>query len=237
LSTSVQIGRPGQFREFEAYAREAMERALLRASDRAARKATSAVRDAMRGAGLGRLAGAIGSGSDLAKNGRAHLSGKRISASGWIHIRGHSERTLGALIAATEGATIVPKRGKWLAFATDQIPKRAGRRKMTPELYRTSGLESRIGPLEFVPGRSRREALLIVRDVSVDRFGRKGRAARRLPRRGALGSTRRRQAFIVAFVLIRATTRAARIDPQAIIATVAAEVPEMIAEEFRKDRL
>lgn len=190
----------------------------------------------MRGAGLGRLANAIGTGSDLSKNGVVHRRAAGFSASGWVVIRGRSERTRGALTSATEGGTIVPKRGQWLAIPGRDIPQRAGRKKMTPELYLATGLDSKIGPLEFVPGRRRGEALLVVRGpLSVDRFGRKGRPARRLPKRGALGPTRRAAGFIVAFVLLRQTGREPRFDAQSIIRANAARLPAILGEELAKE--
>lgn len=231
MPTTVRIGRPGQFAEFERYARERMEAAALRASDKAARKATTAIRAAL----PGRLGGAIGAGSDLAKNGRAHPKGKGLSASGWVHIRGKSERAIGALISATEGATIIPKKGRWLARATDAIPRRVGRYKMTPDLYRSSGLEGSIGPLEFVPGKKSGTALLIVRNVTVDKLGRRGRTAKR-DRGRKLHRSRERRDFIVAFVLFKSTNRAPVVDPTAIISAVAAELPGMIGAELRKDQ-
>ena len=190
----------------------------------------------MRGAGLGRLANAVGTTSDLAKSGVVHRRASGFSASGLVVVRGRSERTRGALTSAAEGGVIVPKAGQWLAIPGRDIPQRAGRKKMTPELYRATGLDSKIGPLEFVPGRRRGEALLVVRGpLSVDRFGRKGRAARRLPKRGGLGGSRRVAEFIVAFVLIRQTQRQPRIDPQSIIAANAARLPVLLDEELRKE--
>jgi hypothetical protein len=235
VPVSVTIGRPGQFREFERYAAERFEAATLRATARAARQATGEVRTAMRGAGLGKLANAIGQGSDLAKEGRAHRrAGSAFSASGWIYVRGQSERTEGALESYTEGAEIRPKRGTWLAIATPMIGKRAGRRKMTPALYRSSGLEQKIGPLEFIPGRNRNEALLVARGpLTVDRFGR-GRA-RRLGKSGRHSANRERRDFVVAFVLIRQTSRAARVDPRSIIAANASRLPSLLGEELRKE--
>jgi hypothetical protein len=235
VSSSITIGRPGQFDQFEAHCRKVMEGALLRASDRASKAAVTEIRAAMRGAGLGRLANAIGAGSDASKGRGVHPTPGGFSASGWVHIRGRSERTRGALEAYTEGATITAKRVRWLAIATDQIPRRAGRQKMTPQLYVETGLAAKIGPLQFVQGRNAGEALLIVRDVTVDKFGRKGRYARRLPKRGAIGSSRQRADSVVAFVLIRDTTRGKRVDPTTIIAANAARLPALVAEEMRKE--
>lgn len=228
----VQIGRPGQFREFERFCIQRLEQSALRASDQAARQATLDIRSAMRGAGLGRLGNALGNGSDLKKTGKVHRRGaEAFSASGWIHIRGRSERTVGAIVAYTEGAEIRGVRSPWLWIATDEIPRRAGRQKMTPALYNKAGLDSRIGPLFQIPGRHAGESLLIVRDVTVDRFGRRGRA-KRLPRRGAVGSSRERREFIVAFVGIRRTSRTARVNPNSIIAANAARIPALIAADL-----
>lgn len=232
MSFDITLGRPGQFEAYERAVARAMECAALRASDRTARAAVQQVR-----AGLpGRLKNTVGAGSDQAKGRGARHTGAGFSASGWLHVRGRSARTKGAVEAATEGATIVPRRGQWLALPTGNIPKRAGRYKMTPDLYREHGFEEKIGPLEFIPGRGGREALLVVRGpLSVDRFGR-GRA-KRLPRRGRIGETRKVADFIVAFVLIRRTTRTARTNPKAIIAANAARVPALLAEELRKERI
>jgi len=232
LSAPFPIGRPGQFKQFENYCRDRFEQAVLRATARAARAALVQVR-----AGLpGRLKGAIGTGSELDKRGRALRRGDQLSASGWIHVRSRSERAIGALRSATEGGTITARRGQWLAIATDNIPSRAGRKRMTPQLYKALGLEQSIGPLRFVEGRGGNEALLVVDGpLSVDRFGRKGRSARRLPRRGALGSTRKVVKQIVAFVLIRSTSRAKLVDVPSIVAAHAARLPGLIAEEIAKE--
>lgn len=235
MGATVTIGRPGQFAEFERRLREALKAAALRATDRAARQAAANVRGQIQSAGLGRLSGAITSGSDLQRGRGVHPKGADFAASGWVKVRGRSERTLGALAAYTRGATITARNATWLAIATDHIPKRAGRQKMTPRLYVAEGFDQKIGPLVFVKGRSGREAFLIVRDVSVDKFGRKGRYARRLPRRGALGSSRARAGMLIAFVLIRLTSRSARFDPSAPIAAAVAQLPALVAEELKKE--
>lgn len=234
MSTSIQIGRPGQFKELEAFVRKALEGAALRASHTAAHRTLTEIRGAMRSAGLGRLGNALGSGSDQAKNGTVHRRGEAFSASGWVHVRSKSKRAVGALEAYTEGAEIRPRRGQWLWMATRQISQKAGRQKMTPALYRASGLEQRLGPLVQIqtsPG----EALLIVENVSVDKFGRMGRKARKIGKTGRLSKGRRRADMIVAFVGIRRTSRAARVTPSTIAATNAAKLPALIAEELRKE--
>jgi hypothetical protein len=234
VTTSVTIGRPGQFKEFERYCTQRLEKAALRATQRAAKQATNDVRAAMRSAGLGRLSNAIGSGSDLTKTGTVHREGERFSASGWIHIRGRSPRTLGAIESFTEGTEIGPKRGKWLAIVTQQIQQKVGRKRMTPDLYRSSGLEQKLGPLVFIQT-SPTEALLVVENVSVDKFARAGRRARALPKSGRARGARRKADFIVAFVLIRRTSRAARVNPNQIIAANAAKLPALMVGELRKE--
>lgn len=230
-SAKVTIGRPGQFREFERACKAAFERAALRATKKAARDAAQQVRASM----PGRLGGAITAGSDLDKAGVAHQGRTGPSASGWVRIRG-GERAKGAIIAETEGANIVPVKGRWLAFPTDAIPKKAGRFKMTPALYRSTGLEQRIGPLEFVTDKhNRRRAYLIVRNVSVDRFGRSG-SARALPRKQRrLRANRERRLLVVAFILIRATTRVPRVAANAILAANAARLGDLLSAELKKE--
>lgn len=232
MHASVSIGRSGQFDEFERRAREALKAAALRGTDRAARQATTGVREQMRGAGLGRLANAVGGGSDLRKGRGVHEKAGGFSASGWINVRGGSERTRGAIEAYTQGATITGRNGSWLAIATDEIPKRAGRQRMTPKLYAAMGLEQRIGPLIFLKSKRPGEALLVVRNVTTDRFGRAGRAR---AFKGRLGATREHRPFIIAFVLVRTTTRAARFNPTTAVAAATAMLPALIAEELRKE--
>jgi hypothetical protein len=213
MARGFEIGRPGQFAQFRRQGIEKLEGVSLVATDRAARAAAAEIK-----AGLpGKLGGAITSGSDLQKGrGVKRFGAEGYRASGWVITRGKSERTVGAIVSATEGAEIRPLKGPFLWIATDEIPRRAGRYRMTPALYRRSGLESRIGPLVQIPGRHRGEVLLIARNVTVDRFGRRGRA-RRLPKRGAIGGSRERRDFIVAFVGIRNTSRTRRVDANQII--------------------
>jgi hypothetical protein len=229
----VQIGRPGHFKEYEKQCARALQAAALRASDKAAKQATADIRQAMRGAGLGRLSNAIGTGSDLKKRGTGYKrGGDAFSASGWVHVRGKSKRTTGALEAYTQGADIKPRRGGWLWIPTKQITGKVGRQKMTPALYRASGMEEKLGPLVQIqtsPG----EALLIVQSVSVDKFAGAGRKARRIGKR--LGKDRRRAYMVVAFVGIRRTSRAARVTPSSIIAATAARLPDLVTAKLAKE--
>lgn len=222
------VGRPGQFDEYRRQCIQRLERASLAATDKAAREALPQIRGP-----LGRLGNILGAGSDLKKGrGVRRTPDGGYRASGWIHMRSKSERAVGAIQAYTEGAEIAPVRGRFLWIATDEIPRRAGRKRMTPALYRANGFENRIGPLVQIPGRHRGEALLIVRNVTVDRFGRRGKA-RRLPRRGAVGSSRARKDFIVAFVGIRRTSRSAKVNPKQIISVQQARLDEYRAAAMR----
>lgn len=232
MARQLTIGSPRQFAEFRRFCIQRLERAALKVTDRAARQSLTDLRSAMQGAGLGRLGNAITAGSDLAEGRGVHRRGAEgFSASGWLAIRSRSARALGAIEAYTEGAEIGPRKGRWLWIQTDEIPRRAGRFRMTPALYKQHGFESRIGPLQFVPGRHGGEGLLIVRNVTVDRFGRRGRA-RRLPRRGSVGSSREPRDYIVAFVGIRRTSRTARVDPRAIITANVSRISALISAEL-----
>jgi len=204
-----------------------LERAALRATDAAAKDARTAIRGAMASAGLGRLGNAIGADSDLVRH-RIKREGAGFSASGTVYIRGRSPRTQGAIQIYSEGGDIAPTRG-WLWIATPEIPRRVGRKRMTPALYNSAGLDQKIGPLVFRKGRHGGEAVLIVSGATLDKFGRAGRA-RRLPKRGRVGETRTGAVSFVAFVGIRRTRRGARYDPAAIIAHYRDLLPRYLAE-------
>lgn len=200
-----------------------MERAALIAVDRGASMALREMRPP-----LGRLGFALGAGSDLKKGrGVRRFGASGFSASGWVHIRTRSERGVGALVAYTEGADIRAKRG-WMWIATDNIPRRAGRYRMTPARYRAAGLESKIGPLIQVPGRTASENLLIVRNVSTRAAGRPN--ARRMPRNGRVRAGRVQNESIVAFVGIRRTSRQARTNPRAIMTWAQSNIGGLIAQ-------
>jgi len=229
IRAGVRADPRGFVEHFKRHSIQRLERAALRQTHRVTIDSQRGIREAMAGADLGRLGNAIGASSDLSEGRGVHRRGEGFSASGVIFIRGRSERTLGAIRAYTQGAVINPIKGHWLWISTSEIPSRAGRFDMTPARYNASGLAARIGPLEFVPGRHGGEALLVVRNVSVDRFGR-GRA-RRLAKRGSLGGSRERKDFIVAFVGIRNTSRTARLDPIAIIKANIARLGPLIAAD------
>lgn len=193
-----------------------LKRAAVVANDRATTWAKEETRRQIAAAGLGRLGGAVGSMSTLRPGrGKAGLRSRTGGAVGIIYARGKTEsRANQTLLAYSEGASIFPTSGKrWLAYPTSAIPTRVGRKKMTPALYRASGLTASIGKLRFVPDKNNpKQAYLVARKVTVSR--RTGRAkayAGRTPR----GSDREKS--VIAFVLLKFTRRAQRINQQRIM--------------------
>lgn len=183
-------------------------------------------RETVRAVGLGRLANAV----DATTSAEKGKTRGEFGAWGAVFARGRADgRGNQALLAYSEGASIFPTGNrKWLAFATAAVPKRGPRnKKMTPDLYRASGLEKSIGKLQFVRGKRPQVAYLVARKVTVSR--RTGRAKAfggRTPR----GSDRKDS--IIAFVLIRYTRRAQRFDQGAIMAD-AAEAMAGFAAAYR----
>lgn len=199
---------------------------------REGRRAVSDIRAAMQSARLGRLGLAIGSTSDLDK-GRVHRRGRSsFSVSSAVHLRTRSERTIGAIESYTAGAEISPRRGRWLWFSTDEIPRITGKFRMTPELYRKNGFEQKIGPLVFVKSVNG-SPLLVVKTASVSEAGRP-RSAKSRTKTGRLRKGQRAKDFIVAFVGIPRTARAARINVRAIMEAAVSRLPQTFNEEMRK---
>lgn len=222
----------GPYRSFQKLASRRMEAAALIATDRAAEAAKMLIRQQMSSSGLGRLGYGIGSTSDLQRTGNVFRQPGGFSASGVVYIRGRSPRTRGAIEAYTQGAQIQPKRGRWLWFATDQIPRVTGRFRMTPELYRKNGFEEKIGPLVRVNGKGG-TPLLIVRNVGVSAAGKK-RSARSL---NSKGQPRRGQAaaqFIVAFIGIPRTSRQARVNITQLMRTVQKDLPLFFTDALER---
>lgn len=181
-------------------------------------------RTKIRQVGLAGLANAVGQ-TSAKKKGQ-----KPKKPYGAIYVRGGDDSRAGkALESYTRGATITAKRKKWLAFPTNAVPKRVGRRKITPELYNRGGLQGRIGKLHFVQINPR-VAMLVIRNVTLHprthqakRAGR-GRTRTRVPAKQ-----------VVAFVLIKVTRRAIRFNKDREVAKAARGVPDRIA--FHLERL
>lgn len=223
----------GAFDQFYRQASQRLERAALIAVDRASREALGQVRGSMQGAGLGRLGQAIGQTSDLRDgNGIKRRGSRGFSASGVLFVRSRSPRTLGAIEAYTVGASIRPRAGRWLWVATPDIQRLAGsgkaRQRVTPGNWSRLGLDSRIGKLELVPSVSGRP-LLVVKGAGVSAAGKAG-SARSLKRNGEARRGQVARQFLVAFVAIPATSRAARVDVAAIMRAAAAELPALFAQ-------
>ena len=226
----VQIRMPPRsaFDDFERVTVSRLQSAALNATHIAAGRAKAKVQADMRGAGLGRLGNAVG--SDLQKRGTVRGVGKIWSASGWVHIRSKSERTVGAVEAYTAGAEISPRKGRWLWIPTDDIPARVGKRSITPDNYTKLGLATKIGPLVFVMTPSGRP-LLVVKGASVSASG-KSRSAKSLRKDGGLRKGQIAAETIVAFVGIRRTSRAARVDVNAIMREAQASLPGLIDQQL-----
>lgn len=221
------------FDDFYRQSEQAIERAALRATDQAARQAKNALRGDMAGAGLGRLGNAFGDGSDL-RSGRGvkRYSDGGFSASGAVFIRSRSERTRGAIEAYTEGATISPRRGRWLWFPTNEVPARIGRLRTTPERYIAAGSPlGRLITIRSVNG----NPLLAVENIGVNAVGARGGRGRSLTKSGRPRKGDRLKQLSVLFVGIPNTSRAARIDADAILKAEAARLPELWSDEMRKE--
>lgn len=229
----VELRMPPQsaFDNFERRTRARLEAAALNATHIAATRAKTLIRNEMAAADLGRLGNALDHGSDLEKRGSVRTKGDGFSASGWVHVRSKSSRTLGAIEAYTEGADIASRRGRYLWIPGDDIPARAGRLKMSPYLYYRTGLDKKIGPL--IPITSGGRTLLVVKGASVSGSG-KARSAKGRRKDGGLRKGQIAQDLIVAFIGIRRTSREARVDVPAIMREVQAMMPRLIEQQLNR---
>jgi hypothetical protein len=237
------------FKFIKNYSLKGLARAVSRATDQTMAAGKTDIRLAMDRAKLGKLSRVVDYTSDIKKRRVPDITtvGRRWRAGATIYARGSSKRADGALAAYTSGAvTILPKRGRWLAIATDELAKRvpgikgSGRRRagtfrMTPALYRKRGLEKRIGKLVFIPGSSPNEALLIVNNVQVNAARGFGKAER-IPRTGRIRAGKVKKDFIVAFVLIRVTRRAERVNPSRVIQAQIKRMDRRITDILRGER-
>lgn len=202
-------------------------RAARIAVDRQTKKTQRAIQARMRSVGLGRLSGGVRQTSSLKKRSSDRREWGVIYASGQ---RNADSRTAGAIEAYTEGVTIRAK-SKYLAYATSAVPRfGSGRRRMTPWLYETTGWAQRLGPLKFRQI-NRNMALLVIQNVTLHpKTGRAKKAGLRPPR------TRIAKKETVAFILIRYTVRAQRLDEKSIAGVYYRQMPEAIAEALAEIR-
>lgn len=221
------------FAAFEAFAEARMQRAMLAATHRGAQRLKSSVRTSMQAAGLGRLGNAIDATSDQEKGRGVHPLPGGFSASGVLYVRTGSKRTRGALEAYIQGAEITPVRGRYLWVPTDQIRRLAkDKTRLTPATWSASGLDKTIGPLVLIRSVSG-QPLLVVKNVGVSLAGLK-RSAKSLTKKGAPRKGQVAKDFVVAFIAIPRTSRAARIDIEALHRAVMADLPATLASELRR---
>lgn len=220
----------GSLNDYLRFMVERAESAALKSTDRAAKTAKARIRTEMGSARLGTLGNAFAAKSDLDRGGiQVRYGGNGgFAASGIVYVRTKSERTLGAIQAYTEGADIRPVRSRWLWIATDNIPRVTGRYRMTPELWVKNGFDQKIGPLVVVRSVNG-YPLLVVKNVGLSAAGSR-RSAKSLTKRGMPRKGQIEKQFVVAFIGIPFTSRAARVDVQNIIDEVRAELPRMFIE-------
>lgn len=200
-----------------------LRRAALETTDLTAQKMHKHVQAKMRGVGLGKLDRAVGWTSAKRKGQRDR------TPYGVIFARdGNDSLSGGALEAYSRGATIVSKNGSWLAVPTKAAPRLVSangkRRRLTPALWASAGLNQKIGRLIFKQI-SQKMALLVVRGVSLSPktgqakvLGPRAPRSRLVPR----GDT-------VVFVLIKQTRRAKRFDQHQIVRLYANRMPDYMA--------
>lgn len=217
----IKVTRPDFSRlrgEAKAFGR-AHRLAAVDATDLAGSRAQRRVQAKMRAAGLGNLSRAVGFTSAKRKRQLDRTPYAAIYAKG-----GDESRAGGALEAYSRGATIRAQNSEWLAYATDAVPKRVGRRKMTPKLYNSSGLVGSIGKLVFRKVKPNL-ALLVLRKVSLSAKTGQARAlGKRAPRTRIVP-----EKDVVAFVLIKQTRRAKRFDKDLEVGYESRRVPDYIA--------
>lgn len=227
----------GAYRSFGLAIDRRLELAALEATDRAAKVAARSIRQAMTGAGLGRLGNGLGSASDLSSGRGIHRrEAGGWSASGTVFVRSRSERTRGAIESYTSGADITPKRGRWLWIATPDLQRVAGgkgkRQRVTPGNWTTLGMDTRVGPLVLLKSIDGRP-LLAVKGAGVSLTGSKG-SARSLTKRGHARKGQIKRELLICFVAIPRTSRAARVNVKSILAEVQASLPRLFAEAFER---
>lgn len=210
-----------------------LEDAALRATDRAGRELIGAIRQSFAGARLGRLSGALGMISDLKKGrGVFRLPAGGFSASSLVYARSRSERTLGALESYTKGASIVPVRSRWLWMPTKEAPRLIGRNRSTPAKYIAAG--SPLGPLITIKSVNG-NPLLAVENVGVSAVGARRGRVRSLTKRGAPRKGDRAKVLSILFVGIPSTSRAARVDVNALAQSTRGSLPEKLQTELTKE--
>lgn len=237
ISADVRMPTRSMVDDYRRNAVETIERAAVRSVDTISRRGKSAIRERFASSGLGRLGNAIDARGEPAVK---REGGDNFTTSAQFFIRSRSERTLGSIKAYTEGATISPRGGRWLWIATDQITRIAGSNKtgggqrMTPELWRERGFDTKIGPLVLIRSVNGRP-LLVLENVGVNADGSK-RSARSLTKKGVARKGQVRRELVVAFIGIPRTARAARVNVTEILEGIRSELPAIFAANLKKEQ-
>lgn len=228
----ISVGTGWSLGPFKKNMRERIGRAAARATDKAAQGARDDIRASMRSQRLGGLANTVAATSDLKRGRPQGRGGEVLDVAGFVTLRGiKSQRTAGALDSYldNDSTDIKPVKGNYLWASTPEIPRFAGRKRMTPSLYYKSGLAAKIGKLVPVKGKRPGEMLLVVPDANIS-LSRPGKI-RPVPKSGRVREGRARVG-IVAFVGFRQTRRSRRVDPRAVAEKWQQKLSRMFADEM-----
>lgn len=202
------------------------KRAAIEVADLAGEKMYRHTQAKMRSVGLGRLPNAVGFTSAKRKGGKYD---PKYGPYGVMFARGGDESLAGgALESYSQGTTITPENGTWLAVPTAAAPRLVNvggrRRRLTPARWKAVGLDQRIGKLIFRQIRSDL-ALLVVRKVSLSpKTGQAKALGKRAPRTRIVTDR-----DVVVFILIRQTRRAKRFDKDEIALLYHNRIPDYLS--------
>jgi hypothetical protein len=224
MRMGVSVSKPGGLLKAGQAEHRRLQRVNQQAVHKAGTTAHKVTQFTIQQAGLGNLSKAVKVKTSLREGSKnPDFAWAAIYASG-----GDESRSGQALIAYSQGAVIVPRRGSWLAFTSPALKRIVGfgkdRARMTPELYKQRGYDRTLGPLQFKKINANR-AILFIKDVDLMR--KSGLAVKRGKR---ASKARVRTRFTVAFFLIRQTVRAARFDQNKIAKFYSDQVPRFIAD-------
>lgn len=224
---------PGGFVTLGGEIKRLAENLAKDVSDRAAVKLKNQIRQDMAGAKLGRLGQAITHTSDKARGGNVYRRGDISRASGIVYIRTKSPRTVGAIISYTEGAEMVAKNPSgfmWYPLEAAQrvVGKGKSRKRLTPAMWESSGLQAKLGPLIKIRG-SDGLPLLVVRNVGIGALKGGRTRARPLNKNGRPKKGDVAAEIVPIFKGIRATSRKARVN----VRRRAFEAAQQAAAELR----
>lgn len=128
-----------------------------------------------------------------------------------------------------EGATILPNKSRYLAIPTPNAPKLIARKRPTPALWKPD----KYGPLQFVPARGGKPAMLIA--VGVRKSFTKKTGEFRGYRAAKSTRSKRTAENVVMFILVPRAQLNDRIDIRESATALTARIPEMIEEYVSRD--